>query len=629
MIRINKNKAIYLLWLIGLALYILIGCQTPSKCRLAADKRAIDIIKIKQKQALGQVQEFTIERPSDILRRRLLVTQKLPYAAEASLGADALKTIEHWPENDYHKIQPASGESISLKTDTPLCLSLFQALQIGARNSFDYQTRKEEIFQTALALDLEHDEFRNSFSGQIESLISTDTTGKETINGTKNSAKVDIGRKLKSGAKLAASLAVDLANLLTLGGASSMGIMADATVSIPLLRGSSKHIVTEALTRAERNVVYAIYEFERFKRTFAVDIAAGYFGVLRQLDRVENAEQNYRSLVSSARRTRSLADAGRLPEMQVDQAIQNELNARNTWISAIESYKRGLDSFKIRLGLPPDAEIELDSTEFEKITASTKILEQNTQIKKPRELKESPAAAHPEDLVAPGYEGAGPFEIDQAEAIKIALNNRLDLRVVLGKVYDSQRQVVLAADALGAELTLLGTSQFGQGRSISTARLEDSQLNKDKGRYSALLSLDLPFERAAEGSAYRNSFINLEQSVRNVQQLEDNIKLSIRNKLGDLLESRESLHIQTKALYIARKRVKSANLFLQAGRVEIRDLLEAQDALLSAQNSLTSAVINYRIAELELQRDMGVLDIDEKGLWREYLPENRSNIKNE
>jgi outer membrane protein TolC len=60
---------------------------------------------------------------------------------------------------------------------------------------------------------------------------------------------------------------------------------------------------------------------------------------------------------------------------------------------------------------------------------------------------------------------------------------------------------------------------------------------------------------------------------------------------------------------------------LEAGRAKIRDILEAQEALLSAQNALTAAVINYRLTELELQRDIGLLKVNEKGLWQEFNPE--------
>ncbi len=89
--------------------------------------------------------------------------------------------------------------------------------------------------------------------------------------------------------------------------------------------------------------------------------------------------------------------------------------------------------------------------------------------------------------------------------------------------------------------------------------------------------------------------------------------------------SRESLKIGVRSVLLAQKRVRSSNMFLELGKAQIRDLLEAQDALLQAQTDLTSAVIQYRIAELELQRDMGVLWVDDKGLWKEYLSQTASN----
>jgi hypothetical protein len=36
---------------------------------------------------------------------------------------------------------------------------------------------------------------------------------------------------------------------------------------------------------------------------------------------------------------------------------------------------------------------------------------------------------------------------------------------------------------------------------------------------------------------------------------------------------------------------------------------------------LTSAVVSYRIADLELQRDPGLLEVNEKGLWLEFSRE--------
>ena len=44
-------------------------------------------------------------------------------------------------------------------------------------------------------------------------------------------------------------------------------------------------------------------------------------------------------------------------------------------------------------------------------------------------------------------------------------------------------------------------------------------------------------------------------------------------------------------------------------------VLEAQKALLSARNALCSALIDWRLTDLELRRDMGVLKLSEAGMW--------------
>lgn len=621
----TEHKGWYILFILLILTILQYGCQSPSDYRNEADKAASDIIRQQQQKALGKIEDFAINRPSDILRRRLLEEQDLPFSGPASLGTDKLEPIEHWPEEGYPGETRSLDPIVILEPDMPVKLTLMQALQIGARNSFEYQTRKEDIFRAALDLDLERDEFRDTFTGQVESILGIDTTGDRTESTISTTGDLGLSRKLESGAKLTTAIAIDMANLLTAGGASSFGIIADASVSIPLLRGSGRHIVTEDLTQAQRNVVYTIYTFERFKKTYAVEVASNYLGVLGQLDEVKNNEDNYRRLVSSAIRARRRADAGRLDEIEVDQALQDELRARNSWISSMERYKRQLDSFKNLLGLPTDANIELDRKELDGLNKRVDVFLSKLQEDDPVDTEIT--AESEIVLVGPDMENTGPLEIDEVKAIELGLGNRLDLQIAEGNVYDAQRNVVVAADQLRAELTLGGSGRFGLSRTGVLASSDNSKIRFDKGFYSAGLTIDLPFERTSERNAYRKSYIDLESKVRDVQILEDRIKLNIRNKLRDLLETRESVKIQTKSVKLAEKRVKSVNMFLEAGRSQIRDLLEAQDALVDAQNDLTSAIVSYRVAELELQRDMGVLQINDKGLWVEYSPEVTENEK--
>ncbi len=604
------------------------GCKQPGDYRQEADRVADKIIAAKQTEALGKTEPFTIEKPSDTLRRRLMLEQNLPRSGAASLGSGDLEKIKHWPEKNYPPKEKggAEGESLAGKT---LTLTLEEALQVAARNSREYQSNKETVFRTALALDLERDDFRSIFAAAADGSYTHDLSGTSTVRGVEGSGDLSWSKMLKNGAELSASIALDVAKLLSGDKSASMGILADATITMPLLRGSGSWIVTESLTQAERDVVYALFDFEQYKKSMAVRVASEYLSVLQQLDSVRNAEANYKRLIASTNRAKRLAEFGRLSGIEVDQARQAELSARNRWISAKQSYARRLDSFRVTLGLPPDAEVDLDRDELERLaTAGADLSERVQKLEEERKKQEAeengttPGGANAEiTLVEPAREGGGPLEMDATEAVKLALTHRLDLKAANGAVVDAQRKVAVAADALRMGLDLRASGNAGEGRSLGSTSRPNAQLRPEKGSYGADASLDLPLHRTSQRNAYRESLISLERAVRNVQSLEDQIKVEIRDDLRNLLLARESYVIQVQAVKLAERRVKSTKLFLEAGEAQIRDVLEAEEALISAQNELTAQVVQYRVAELELQRDLDLLEVNEKGLWREYRPE--------
>ncbi|MBN1457312.1 MAG: TolC family protein [Sedimentisphaerales bacterium] len=624
--KICRNILIF-----SIVLFVFTGCQKPEKHRLEADEAALKIIAQHNMTLFGMNRPMSIERPSDILRRRLFEGQGLPYVGPESLGTDRLEKIEHWPEENYPRAQDQLIDPVvMLEEGMPVKMTLIEALQIGAQNSFDYQSMKESIFEAALDLDLEEDAFRPILSGVFNSNVVKDKQLETTRSTSSTTGDFGISQQFENGASITSAIAIDTAKLLADRGNatgnvgdSTFGSVGDLSIRIPLLRGSGRHIVTEPLTQAQRNVVYAMYEFERFKKTFAVNVASDYLGVLSQLDEVKNNEDNYRRLIASAIRARRRADAGRLTEVEVDQAVQDELRARNNWIRAKESYKSRLDSFKNLLNLPTDAQIELDRSELAGLSSR---VEGFLARMEEQSLSQNDVFSVESEIVLaePDMENRGSLEIDEEKAIQLAFENRLDLRVTVGRVYDSQRAIVVRADDLRGELTIEGGAQLGLSRSGSPTS-KNTKARVDVGVFSVGMTLDLPLERTQERNNYRKAYIDLERAVRNVQEQEDRIKLDIRNNLRALLEARESLLIQTKSVKLAEKRVRSVNMFLEAGRAAIRDLLEAQDSLLQAQNSLTSAMVSYRVAELELQRDMGVLQINEKGLWTEYSPEVAKN----
>jgi len=606
-----------------LALPALLGaCASPQKQRLKADEAAARILEEKQREAFGTTEPFTIERPSDTLRRRLLAAQGLPYVGDDSLGTDRLARIDKWPE-DY----PPRSDRVAppWAAADPFPLAILDALQVGARNSREYQDRKEEVFRTALDLDLARNDFRWIADGSVEGAAQADLAP-DGPDGVRGSADAGASRLLKTGALLMGSIGVDLVKLLTGGKESSFGIFADTSVVVPLLRGAGRHVVLEPLTQAERNVVYALRDFDRFRRTFAVQVASSYFDVLRLLDRTQNAEENYRNFARLSRRSRALAAAGRLTGVQVDQARQEELRARDSWIGALQQYEDRLDRFKESLGLPADARIELQRDELKSMAEGVRghFPAGEGQGGGGIETGDVPPADAPVELEPPDTVHRGRYELDESVALDLAFANRQDLLVARGRVYDAQRDVVVAADALRAGLTLTGTAAAGSGRSVSGATLPDAKLDPSDGIYTGSLLLDLPLERTAERNAYRNAYISLEAAVRSLQALEDAIKLQVRATLRRMLQTRESVRIQVEAVRLAADRVTSTNLFLEAGRVQVRDVLDAQNDFLDAQNALTEAYVSYRVAELELQRDLDVLRVDADGHWTEFEVEHEA-----
>lgn len=566
--------------LLVLQVAVLSGCLSAKNHREKADKAAVEIITEYQQEALGRTEPFSIEEPADSLRRRLMITQDLPGYVSGVTSNELFRS------------------------DEPLAITLLDAMQFAARNSREYQAKKEGVFSVALDLDLTRASFRNSYAGLLSSLFSGSGSGDDENRSVKGEAGVGVTRKLQTGATLSSKLGLDLVKLLTMDKTSTFGVFADATVSIPLLSGAGRSIARESLTQAERNVIYAIWDFERYKKKFAVSVASSYLGALELAKQIQNAEANYKSIVATREREEALADAGRTSQTQVDQASQNELQASNSLVASRQSFEAQLDAFKVTLGIPADARIELEASDL--ISLSGEIMSK---------LSEEPTISdEAADKLAREY-------------VQVALSNRLDLIAVRYAYEDARRALRIAEDDLDPEMTLALSAATRQeeisgettivNEDGSTIRPSDSETSfSDNFSYSAALNLDLPWDKTVERSAYRKSLISLRAAERAIEEKEDGVKQELRSAARKIQELKKTYLIQQEAVKLSERRVESTDLFLQAGKVPIRDLLEAQEDLVEAQDSLVSAVVDYHLARLELQRALERLEVDEKGLWR-------------
>lgn len=510
------------------------GCQTPTQYVSEADDATYSIIR-QRRDELAAGGPFSLERPEDTLRKRLI-----------------------------------EGES-------PESFTLTELLFASAENSRDYQNRRESLYLAALDLTLER--WRFSIQRNAGGDASVADSGGGSSAGVLSQA--GFSKLLGTGAQIVGDASLEIfRDIDTSDGWDAVSNLS-LTISQPLLRGFGSDIVLEPLTQAERDVLYEARVYERFRRTFAFDVTERFFGILRQLDTLSNEQENSRSLTLLRERNEAFAEAGQLNEIQVDQALQDELRARNRVIDVQRTLQNQLDSFKLLLGLPIDTALPLNPAD-------------NLDLSRWPFLDLDPA----EELV-----------------IDLALANRFDQLTLDQQVEDAERRVVVAEDGLraGLDVVLSGSSTSSEGQPFdhdgSTVR-----------PWRLALELDLPIDIIPERNAYRESLINLDRSRRNAEESTDRIVADVRDALRSLAAARESYKIQENAVVLASRRVESTELNLEAGRADTRDVLESKEALLQARNGLTADVTDYILSGLALYRDMELLRITDAGVSVETGP---------
>lgn len=517
---------------LALALGLTFGaCNTPAEWSAEADDEVYELVAARR-AALGFEDPFTIAEAENNLRDRVLT-------GEAPAMLDAL--------------------------------TLAQCQRIAAQNSRDFQARRESLYLTALDLSLEQYRFGWRLDDGGSAVLSGDDSEAEGVS-------VDYGLTLRRVLGNGADVVLDIGGSFfkSLASGDPSDILADASLTItrPLLQGGSTEALYEPLTRAERRVVDEARTYERFRRSFGVDVFSRYYRILEQHEVVENELKNVQSLTLLRERNDQMVAAGRMDDIQAGQATQDELRAQSRLIAA-ESQLEGLyDDFKFFLGLPVEVEIQLDRTAFAAIAE----------------------------------EGLDPVTIDEATAITIALSERLDIATSRDEYHDAERSLRIAEEdlkrRLDLELRASGDSPVEPGFDFQSGAID----------WSVALDFDLGIDRLAERNAFRAAEIALDAAERALERDEDSLRIDVRDDLRNLRQASEDYKIQVNSVLLADRRVESTELKLDAGRAETRDLLEARDSLVAAQNARVSALVDYKLARLRLLLDMEELVVDEAGV---------------
>lgn len=541
-----------LLLLAGMALF-LNGCVGPWAKRLA-DRETYPIIEDARSSELGQQGAFSIEDEESELTRETLAQ--------------------------------VSQTQVLYTTDT-LALPLGDALALAIDNSRSYQREKEVLYLSALSLTEERHAFDPIFSGDLslERRREPDGAGGVERFGTIDSS-LGLDLLVATGARISVGLSNRLLRFYSGSPRESASGSLSGQIVQPLLQGAGTLVTLENLRQSERDLIYAVRNFERYRKRFVIDQIEAYYRLLQTRDQIENEKNAYERLILARERAEALEQAGRQARFQVDQALQDEIRARNRWISARADYVNGLDRYKVDLGLSIQLALEPSPVELE-------------------QLRQRGLVAVSQDLKL-------------AEAT--ALERRLDYRTACARVEDAERRLKIAENSLLPAVDLRVDYQLDDSGHNQPFDFD----NRDRS-YGYGMDVELPLDRKAQRNDYRRALINLERLRRDREQIENDIREQVRRAYLNMEEAQQSYEIQLQSLELARRRVDNVRMLLEAGRsgVNIRDQLEADAALRDAQNAVTRILIDHTLARLEFYYATELLEIDEQGMWEEATDETQ------
>jgi len=452
-------------------------------------------------------------------------------------------------------------------------LTLPQAVALATAYNREYQTQKEDLYVMALDLRLTRHQFEYQFFGGASGGYNADQDN--SVVGVES--RIGFNRLLAGGTRISTELSGAWVDVLSGDLRSGLSSILSATVTQPLLRGSDRRVVLESLTQAERDTLYQVRTFNRFRKMFVVAVISQYYDVLQKYDAMENASNNYITLAWISERVEKLASAGRVPLLELERIRQEKLQASNIYSQAQKEYQELLDEFKITIGLPTTTKLELDQEEFEAIRTA--------------------------EMIEPVF--------TEDEVIEAAMLQRLDLVNTADTIIDAQRKVYVAADGLDAEANLVGTA-----KAVSSRRADRGTVDWMRKEYGLGIEIDLPLDRVAEQNVYRKALITLNQRQREYELEADMIALEVRKAHRDLSEAAERYKVLVEALDLAQQRFNNNFLLLQHGKASSRRVLQAQSDLFTAQNEAGQALLDYTVATLNFYRDTGSLQVLPDGMWK-------------
>jgi hypothetical protein len=212
-----------------------------------------------------------------------------------------------------------------------------------------------------------------------------------------------------------------------------------------------------------------------------------------------------------------------------------------------------------------------------------------------------------------------PLDLTPEEALEIAREHRRDWMNARAALVDTWRQIEVRANDLESDLDVTFSGD------INTTDNNPVRFRGTTGHLRVGLEFDAPLTRLAERNAYRRALIDYQRARRDYYAFEDRVSQGLRSRLRTIRLNQLDFEVQRAAVLVAITRVDESGLRLrqppkvggamQLGESFVERLLSDFSALLQAQNRFLGVWVDQEVQRMNLDFDLGTIQLDSRGMW--------------
>jgi len=445
-------------------------------------------------------------------------------------------------------------------------LGLRQAIAEALRNSPALRPAADRLALADLGQRVAASRFGLKISPSLGAGLAS--TGPE-----QSSAGVQLSKRLASGTDLRFS--ADVQRYGT-GGLEIRDAGYSLTISQPLLQAFGP-VPTAELRDAERGVVASARGLEDVRRRLVLEVATVFYTIVRQHRLVDAGERAHARAVILRRTSEARTKVGLATQLDVLRAELLASQAEVHLATQRGALAESVDRLKVLVGRPVEAPLEIAAD---------------------ADLGAGEAADFRLNAIATS---TAIEDVEQLAAI--ARTTRLELSEARDRVTDAERHASIARWNLLPDISL-NASYARRGLGSATGAV----LNDLFGGWRLAVTTGYSLDRTVEFAAAESAGIAVSAARRALADLEQQIATEVRRAWRARARAAASVEIQAKAVEIARRQLRLAQLRYERGLAGNFDVVDAEANLFAAESGLIAAEVEAALAALALEHAVGTLD---------------------